>query len=245
MFPDYPILSYPIITKHRDQIEGFLGLVAKPENGDNKSRPRLDARDLRRFFLCLVLKPEMSVRNSRSRLVVRDWIEEILIQVSRLKKWLFLTSGTWAEHILEYVNTRTPPLLSKYVMSAFMDTTHDLLTLATTFHHIVTACQLSFPANCTLPPMVFKCNQRITNYPVASLCSDRVGDSFHTAARPSTNLTWSSLYRRKDIMSRRLKGNCCLSGLSSPKWRLSPDKSTFYKALVSKSAAAKLSMIFF
>ena len=185
------------------------------------------------------------------------WVSEILGLVSlceiESKKFSFKSRGWkndsfWPlvrEHILEYVNTRTPPLLSKYVMSAFMDTTHDLLTLATTFHHIVTACQLSFPANCTLPPMVFKCNQRITNYPVASLCSDRVGDSFHTAARPSTNLTWSSLYRRKDIMSRRLKGNCCLSGLSSPKWRLSPDKSTFYKALVSKSAAAKLSMIFF
>ena len=33
--------------------------VSKPENEDNKSRSRLDARDWRRFFLGLVSKPEI------------------------------------------------------------------------------------------------------------------------------------------------------------------------------------------
>ena len=37
----------------------ILVLVSKPENEDNKSRSRLDARDWRRFFLGLVSKPEI------------------------------------------------------------------------------------------------------------------------------------------------------------------------------------------
>ena len=35
----------------------------------------------------------LSIRNFRSRLDVRDWVGEILILVSRLKKWLSLTSA--------------------------------------------------------------------------------------------------------------------------------------------------------
>ena len=36
--------------------------------------------------------------------------------------------------------------------------------------------------------------------------------TLNSATRPPNSLTWSSLFWRKDIMSRRLNGNCCLSG---------------------------------
>ena len=63
-------------------MKGILDLVSKPENEDNKSGSRLNARDWRIFFLGLVSKPEikcqkfsvssrcarLNQRNSHSRL---------------------------------------------------------------------------------------------------------------------------------------------------------------------------------
>ena len=65
-------------------MKGILDLVSKPENEDNKSGSRLDARDWRIFFLGLVSKPEIKCqkfsvssrcarlnrRNSHSRLEI-------------------------------------------------------------------------------------------------------------------------------------------------------------------------------
>ena len=58
-----------------------LDLVSMPEIG----------RDL---FSVSSWSLRLRVRNSRSRLDVRDWIREILIFVSRMKKWLSLTSDS-------------------------------------------------------------------------------------------------------------------------------------------------------
>ena len=57
-----------------------LDLVSMPEIGGD-------------FFSVSSRSLRLSVRNSRSRLDVRDWIRETLILVSRMKKWLSLTSG--------------------------------------------------------------------------------------------------------------------------------------------------------
>ena len=56
-----------------------LDLVSMPEIGGD-------------FFSVSSRSLRLSVRNSRSRLDVRDWIRETLILVSRMKKWLSLTS---------------------------------------------------------------------------------------------------------------------------------------------------------
>ena len=70
--------------KNRDQID----LVSKPENVDNKSQSRLNARDCRTFFLGLVSKHEIKCqkfsvasrcarfnrRNSHSRLEIEKMI---------------------------------------------------------------------------------------------------------------------------------------------------------------------------
>ena len=57
-----------------------LDLVSMPEIGGD-------------FFSVSSRSLRLSVRNSRSRLDVRDWIRETLILVSRMKKWLSLTSA--------------------------------------------------------------------------------------------------------------------------------------------------------
>ena len=57
-----------------------LNLVSMPEIGGD-------------FFSVSSRSLRTIVRYSRSRLDVRDWIGEILILVSRLKKWLSLTSA--------------------------------------------------------------------------------------------------------------------------------------------------------
>ena len=58
-----------------------LDLVSMPEIGGD-------------FFSVSSRSLRLSVRNSRSRLDVRDWIRETLILVSRMKKWLSLTSAS-------------------------------------------------------------------------------------------------------------------------------------------------------
>ena len=58
-----------------------LDLVSMPEIGGD-------------FFSVSSRSLRISVRNSRSRLNVRDWIRETLILVSRMKKWLSLTSDS-------------------------------------------------------------------------------------------------------------------------------------------------------
>ena len=47
------------------------------------------------FFSISSRSPRLSVKKFSSRLDVRDWIEEILILVSKFKKWLSLTSGLY------------------------------------------------------------------------------------------------------------------------------------------------------
>ena len=59
-----------------------LDLVSMPKIGGN-------------FFSVSSRSLRVSVRNSRSRLDERDWIRETLILVSRMKKWLSLTSAAW------------------------------------------------------------------------------------------------------------------------------------------------------
>ena len=45
------------------------------------------------FFSISSRSLRSNVKKFSSRLIVRDWIGEILILVSKLKKWLSLTSG--------------------------------------------------------------------------------------------------------------------------------------------------------
>ena len=54
------------------------------------------------FFSVSSQSPRLSVKKFSSRLDVRDWIGEILILVSKLKKWLSLTSDTmhWLGRLL-------------------------------------------------------------------------------------------------------------------------------------------------
>ena len=63
-----------------------LDLVSMPEIGGD-------------FFSVSSRSLRLSVRNSRSHLDVRDWIRETLILVSRMKKWLSLTSATYVSII--------------------------------------------------------------------------------------------------------------------------------------------------
>ena len=64
-----------------------LDLVSMPEIGGD-------------FFSVSSRSLRLSVRNSCSRLDVRDWIRETLILVSRMKKWLSLTSECRRQNII-------------------------------------------------------------------------------------------------------------------------------------------------
>ena len=74
-----------------------LDLVSMPEIGGD-------------FFSVSSRSLRLSVRNSRSRLDVRDWIRETLILVSRMKKWVSLTSdlNIWNTSVLLFHLFRSP-----------------------------------------------------------------------------------------------------------------------------------------
>ena len=73
--------NYRSCLENRDQIKGILDLVSMLEIEGH-------------VFLVSSRSMRLGVRNSRSRLDMREWEGEILILVSRLKKWLSLTSGS-------------------------------------------------------------------------------------------------------------------------------------------------------
>ena len=90
-------------------MKGILVLVSKPENEDNKSRSRLDARDWRRFFLGLVSKPEikcqkfsvssrcarLNQRNSHSRL---ENEKMTLADLCKEMGWWYVEAESLAEY---------------------------------------------------------------------------------------------------------------------------------------------------